>query len=230
MCGRKTLVKEIKEIIDELYIDEWQAENYQPSFNIAPGQSSPILIQEGKLRIVKEMRWGLIPSWSKNKTSSSNMINARYETINTKPSFNNLIKTNRCIVLADGYYEWRPWQENKIPYYIHHQSNKILKMAGLWTTWESGTEVVQSYTIITTTSQNEISYIHNRMPLIIPDEQIDNWLKLNEYGEKGFMKKFKPSYNKLTHYPVSKFVNYTNNNSEKCLLPIKLEKDLNLFT
>ena len=100
MCGRKTLVKEIKEIIDELYIDEWQAENYQPSFNIAPGQSSPILIQEGKLRIVKEMRWGLIPIWSKNKASSSSMINARYETINTKPSFNNLIKTNRCIVYS----------------------------------------------------------------------------------------------------------------------------------
>ncbi len=102
MCGRKTLTMSKKEIIEELMVDEWQVEDYAPSYNIAPTQNSLVLVQEKASKIVRSMKWGLIPAWSKSELYGSKMINARAETVTTKPSFKNLIPKYRCIVLSDG--------------------------------------------------------------------------------------------------------------------------------
>ena len=107
MCGRKTLTRDMQSIIEELAIEEWYDDNFHPSFNIAPTQTSPILLGDGKSRIVKPMKWGLVPSWSKDESIGSKMINARSETLTEKPSFQNLINQNRCVVIADGYFEWK---------------------------------------------------------------------------------------------------------------------------
>src|SRR5210317_1256867 len=129
MCGRKTLTKDMQSIIEELAIENWEnPDNYIPNYNIAPTQVSPILIYNNK-RIVKPMRWGLIPSWAKDDKFGAKMINARIETLTEKPSYRNLLLGNRCIVIADGYYEWMKIAGQKIPYYIKDPDNRILPLA-----------------------------------------------------------------------------------------------------
>ena len=121
MCGRKTLTKDIASIIEEMNIQEWEENNYKPSYNVAPTDFSPVVIQE-RIKVVKMMKWGLIPAWSNNSRNGSKMINARLETLLEKPSFSNLVHQNRCVVLSDGYYEWTK-QDNQA-YYITHKKNK----------------------------------------------------------------------------------------------------------
>ncbi|SVC96196.1 uncharacterized protein METZ01_LOCUS349050, partial [marine metagenome] len=135
MCGRKTLTKGKIEIMEELFVDEWEDDfDWEPSYNIAPTQISPILLNDGK-RKVKPMYWGLVPSWAKDKTISAKMINARSETLGEKPSFQSLIYQKRCIVISDGYFEWKREGSKKIPYYIRDPDGKLLPMAGLWDEW-----------------------------------------------------------------------------------------------
>ena len=113
MCGRKTLTRDVQSIIEEMAIEEWQdADLYTPSFNIAPTQSTPIMIDHMG-RNVKPMKWGLIPNWAKDESIGSKLINARSETLLQKPSFQNLVSQKRCVVITDGYYEWKKIQENR---------------------------------------------------------------------------------------------------------------------
>ena len=115
MCGRKTLTKGKIEIIEELFVDEWENDfDWKPSYNIAPTQMSPVLLNDGK-RKVKPMCWGLVPSWAKDKTIGAKMINARSETLGEKPSFQSLIYQKRCIVISDGYFEWKREGRKKSP-------------------------------------------------------------------------------------------------------------------
>ena len=181
MCGRKTLTRDKKSIIEELKIENWdETINYTPSYNIAPTQKSLVLLGEKDKRLVKSMKWGLIPSWSKNKNIGSKLINARSETLHEKPSFKHLIKSNRCIVLSDGYYEWNTTNSKKQPYYFYDKQKNILPMAGLWSSFLSkDNETILSYTIITKKADEEISHIHNRMPLIIDFDRIDDWINID---------------------------------------------------
>ena len=225
MCGRKTLTKDKKTIIEELLIDEWQDDNYEPSFNIAPTQNCPVLISMENSRIIKSMKWGLVPNWSKNKSIGSKMINARSETILEKVSFKNLVRTNRCVVISDGYYEWKRYGHGKKPFYIHHPEHKLLLMAGLWTTWGSSSNLISTYTVITTTPQKKIAHIHNRMPVILELSQIDNWLKPSK-GNKisAQLDCLRPFIGKLIYHPVSSFVNSPKNNERDCILAKKNSK------
>ena len=225
MCGRKTLTKDKKTIIEELLIDEWQDDNYEPSFNIAPTQNCPVLISMENSRIIKLMKWGLVPNWSKNKSIGSKMINARSETILEKVSFKNLVRTNRCVVISDGYYEWKRYGHGKKPFYIYHPEHKLLLMAGLWTTWGSSSNLISTYTVITTTPQKKIAHIHNRMPVILELSQIDNWLKPSK-GNKisAQLDCLRPFIGKLIYHPVSSFVNSPKNNERDCILAKKNSK------
>ena len=225
MCGRKTLTKDKKTIIEELLIDEWQDDNYEPSFNIAPTQNCPVLISMENSRIIKSMKWGLVPNWSKNKSIGSKMITARSETILEKVSFKNLVRTNRCVVISDGYYEWKRYGHGKKPFYIHHPEHKLLLMAGLWTTWGSSSNLISTYTVITTTPQKKIAHIHNRMPVILELSQIDNWLKPSK-GNKisAQLDCLRPFIGKLIYHPVSSFVNSPKNNGRDCILAKKNSK------
>jgi putative SOS response-associated peptidase YedK len=208
----------MQSIIEELAIEEWMdPENYYPSYNIAPTQMSPILGYTGK-RIVKLMRWGLIPSWSKNIPIGSRLINARAETILEKPSFRDLVSRNRCVVITDGYYEWHREGETKTPYYIHHPDRRVLPMAGLCDTWKSNEgEKILSYTVITTEPANEISFIHDRMPVILKSKDIDRWIQHGNESIKDTLNLLKPYSEELQYHPVSTFVNSPKNNSEQCI-------------
>tara|TARA_B100000427_G_scaffold316107_1_gene310852 strand:+ start:490 stop:1185 length:696 start_codon:yes stop_codon:yes gene_type:complete len=227
MCGRKTLTKDIASIIEEMNIEEWEAHDYKPSYNVAPTDFSPIIIQENK-KIVKMMKWGLIPTWSNNSRNGSKMINARLETILKKPSFSNLVHKNRCIVLSDGYYEWSK-QDNQA-YYITHKNNKILPLAGLWTKWEnSDSNTILNYTVVTTTSIKNIAHIHNRMPVILEKKNLDKWIDCNNYSIVNCLNNILLEKPHLKFYPVSNIVNSIKNNSIECTKPQVPQKTMNLF-
>ena len=228
MCGRKTLTMSKKEIIEELMVEEWQVENYSTSYNIAPTQNSLVMVQDKGSNIIKEMRWGLIPEWSKSELHGSKMINARLETITTKPSFKNLITQNRCIVLSNGYYEWKQDGNIKVPFFIHKRDRGLMLFAGLWTVWSVSSKKIFTYTILTTKAQGDVSAIHNRMPILLDKPKVEMWTNLdNQFSEiQQELSKFK---NRFSYYQVSDFVNSPKNNSMECIAPFKAPVNLNLF-
>ena len=221
MCGRKTLTVDMQTIVEKFAVEEWEdPDNYIPNYNIAPTQTSPILLDKGH-RVVKPMRWGLIPSWAKDNKFATKMINARIETLLEKPSYNRLIDRNRCIVIADGYYEWKQNQNGKTPYYINDPINKLLPMAGLYDVWKNPDgQIVPTYTIITKESQEDIAEIHGRMPAVLLKDQMDKWLKTDDYSIKDALEIAQNTKPVLNKYPVSTFVNSVKNNSEKCIEPV----------
>lgn len=218
MCGRKTLTADMQTIVERFAIEEWEnPDSYFPSYNIAPAQKSPILIDKGK-RIIHPMQWGLIPAWAKDNKFASKMINARIETLMEKPSFNRLMETNRCIVISDGYYEWKNTKTNKIPYYIRSCSNEFLPMAGLYDVWKNPEgKIIPTYTIVTKSSQDDIAEIYGRMPVILPQDHLDIWLKTNKHSIDNALELAYDIKPLLAKYPVSSFVNSVKNNSEKCI-------------
>ena len=220
MCGRKTLTKDAQAIIEELLVDEWDQKNeYNPSYNIAPTQNSPILIYSNK-RKIEHMRWGLIPSWAKDKAIGAKMINARGETLLEKPSFKNLVNSNRCIVITDGYFEWQNIGAIKTPHYFHDPEKNILPMAGLWDEWRSANgELMKTYTVITTAPKPEYAHIHNRMPVILPHSRIDIWINTHDHSPAAALDNVLPYQDELKLYPVSNFVNSPKNNSARCITP-----------
>ena len=215
MCGRYTFFNNIDSLKHSLDIDviDENIIGHQASYNIAPTQHAPVIFQDNKKRILKNMRWGLTPSWAKDDSYSSKLINARLETINVKPSFRNLISTNRCIVLANGYYEWLIVDNKKEPYFIYDRESSITTMAGLWSTWED----ITSFTIITKKSDLSISHLHHRMPLIIQEENIQHYLDTNNTIDNFI------EYDdiKLKYHQVSNFVNSPKNNSASCIDPLE---------
>ena len=221
MCGRKTLTKDAQAIIEELLIDEWeQKDEYNPSYNIAPTQNSPILIYNHK-RKIDHMRWGLIPSWAKDKAIGAKMINARGETLLEKPTFKNLLIRNRCIVITDGYFEWCRTGVSKTPHYFRDPEKNILPMAGLWDEWKSSNgKLMKTYTLITTTPKPEYAHIHNRMPVILPHSGIDIWINTRDYSPAVAVNNVLPYQDELDVYPVSTFVNSPKNNTIKCITKI----------
>jgi len=220
----------MESIIEELAIEEWQhPENYFPSYNIAPTQDTPVIIFNKKRR-VKSMRWGLIPSWAKDQSIASRLINARSETILEKPSFKNLVPKQRCIVIADGYYEWKKSSGKSRPYYISHKENKLLPMAGLWDRWNNRQgQYISTYTVITTRPAENISHIHNRMPVILNEKDINPWLNTVDTSLGDCMNLLKPLENDLNSFEVSSFVNSALNNSSRCVEPLESNFNLKLY-
>ncbi len=211
----------MQSIIEELAIEEWQnPESYFPSYNIAPTKKSPVLIYD-QVRKVVPMQWGLVPSWAKDRKFGSRLINARVETLSKKPSFKHLLPTRRCIVLSDGYYEWKKTGNRSTPYYIYPQDKRLLLFAGLWDRWITPEgDALQSYTIITTTPWESISHIHNRMPVILDHHHLDQWLKTRSTPLKETMKLLYPPPRPLRCHPVSSLVNSPKNNRPECILPL----------
>ena len=230
MCGRKTLTRDLQSIIEELAIDEYLDDGFEPSYNIAPTQLSPVLIGKNDSRLLRRMKWGLIPGWSKDDAIGSKMINARSESLLEKPSFQNLVHQNRCVVITDGYFEWKKGNEGSQPFYISHPGEKLLPLAGLWTTWESSSSgMISSYTVITTTSQKAIAHIHNRMPVILNPTAIDEWIQCEKNTPVVAMANLVPYPGNLLFYPVSTFMNSPKNNSKECIRSTQNYKTLDLF-
>ena len=230
MCGRKTLTKDIQSIIEKMAIESWDdSELYQLNYNIAPTQSSPVMVDKMG-RHAKIMKWGLIPNWATDASIGSKLINARAETLLEKPSFQHLVPTQRCVVLADGYYEWKRSNSRAIPYYICHPEKKILPMAGLWDIWKNiSGENLFSYTIITTMSNSDLKEIHHRMPVILDNKNIDPWIKVHNISVANAMSLLEPYKNELKFHQVSTLVNSPRNNQIDCIRSVEDSENLSLF-
>ena len=225
MCGRIAFFKSKEKIINELIIDKWDECDYLPNYNTVPSNNLYVLTSKKNLRAIKTMSWGITPKWSKIK-----LINARIETLQQKPPFRNLLNTNRCLIICNGYYEWKKERVGSQPYYIFRKSKKLILMAGLWTAsnLNSGGSL-NSCTIITKPTQHNISKIHHRMPLILHLSSIDTWL--NFKGNLYFRAISDLSYSDidLEYHPVSKAINNPFNDNPDLLNPIDIKKTMNLF-
>ena len=159
-----------------------------PRYNIAPSQSVTVITQARRTgdRLCHEKRWGLIPQWSKDAKIGYKLINARAETVATKPSFRGAFQQRRCLIVADGFYEWQKSQsaEPKQPHLIRHKSRSLFAFAGLWERWQDPQtdETIFSCTILTTTANDALVPIHHRMPVILPSSDYDAWLDSRFYN------------------------------------------------
>jgi putative SOS response-associated peptidase YedK len=219
MCGRFVLCSPTKTIIEEFRIDKNTLE-YMPSYNIAPTQNVVIVKKDGT-RTLTQYKWGLIPSWAKDPSIGHSMINARAETIADKPAFRSVFKNQRCLVVADGFYEWKKGKV-KIPVYIRLKSGKPFGFAGLYNIWTSPKgEEIRTCTIITTEANEIVSSIHDRMPAIISKDDYDYWLDPTTFDREKLLSLLKPyDSEKMELYAVSKRVNTPSYNAPDNIEPI----------
>ena len=209
MCGRFTLTVDPAQLA-ELFPWASIPVTLTPKYNIAPTQSVAVIPNNNDFHL-DFFRWGLIPSWANDAEIGNRMINARAETLHEKPSFRSALSRRRCLILADGFYEWKssPGEKLKIPYFIHLSSGRAFAFAGLWDTWKSpdGTSI-SSCTIITTTPNSLLEPIHNRMPVILPHNNCLDWIRTGEMDlikAKSLLSPY--SAEEMDVYPVSRTVN-----------------------
>jgi putative SOS response-associated peptidase YedK len=173
-----------------------------------------IRLNEEKHRELVLLKWGLIPSWSNDAKIAYSTINARSDTVATKPAFRSAYKKRRCLILADGYYEWLREGKDRQPFFYEVDGGKPFAMAGLWEWWggpEGKNEPVESCTIITTDANKLASEIHDRMPVILDEKDYDTWLSCGEVSLVPF------TANRMKARPVSRYVNKVGNEGEGCL-------------
>lgn len=215
MCGRFA-VSITKSDIEKL-LPKAEPKSVAPNYNVAPTQNVPV-IKDSNPNEISYLKWGLIPVWAKDRTIASKLINARSETANEKPSFRSAFKKRRCLFLATGYYEWKKVGKEKFPYYIGFD-NKPFLMAGLWERWtdKSNGEIIETSTILTCDPNEFTKDVHHRMPVILKDKEVENWLDPESNQEKlqSFMKPCDPDG--MTAWEVSKEVNSPRNNYPKLI-------------
>lgn len=220
MCGRFVLFSNVTVISNELNIQQIPFD-FKASYNIAPGQDVVAVINQGAGNELVTFRWGLIPFWSKDPKIGSRMINARGETVAEKPSFRTPFKKRRCLILADGFYEWRKEGMGKVPVYVFLKSRRPFGLAGLFDSWNSPDgEEIRTCTIITTEANELLKPVHDRMPVIIPERNRDIWLDTAIEDEKSLAILLVPYPSELmVHHDVSRFVNSPKNDSPECIHP-----------
>ena len=231
MCGRYSFFTPIKDIELMLGIKAVEWAEYEARYNAAPTQYMPVVANEFP-KIIQFFRWGLVPFWAKDIAIGNRMINTRAESIEEKPTFRNIFKYKRCVVLADSYYEWLPVevpQPNgkkpkiiKQPYRIYQPGNKPFFMAGLWDNW--GTDGLQSFSIITCEANEDLSFLHNRMPVILQPDDLRHWMD-NKNSPKELMKFLEPApLDMFAWYPVSTEINKPGPDHAGLIEEIKLEE------
>ena len=208
MCGRFTITLEPAFFQQELDLGNLPSE-WVPRYNAAPSQSIPV-VRESKTRDVAMLRWGLVPFWAKDISIGYKLINARSETLMEKPSFKNAFKNRRCLILADGFYEWQqPAAKgaSKAPFRFTLKDSKPFAFAGLWESWRSPeNEEIQSCTIITCEPNSLLAQIHNRMPVILDSKNCWDWLADKPENELSKLLKPYPA-DAMIGYPVGQMVN-----------------------
>lgn len=220
MCGRFTLAAP-PELVAELFgLSAEDLPLFEPRYNIAPTQ--PVLalrLDESGHREAVELKWGLIPSWSKDDKIASRLINARSESAAEKPSFRSAMRRRRCLVAADGYYEWQTVQKTKQPYYIQLQGGKPFAFAGLWERWRSPEgRSVETCSLLTTEANAFASQIHDRMPVIVPPTKFERWLDVEAYSPED-VQPLLVGYEggPMQARPVDRYVNNARNEGPECI-------------
>lgn len=221
MCGRYALTSP-PEVITERFKLHW-SEKVSTRYNIAPGQLIPVVRPANQGTELAMLKWGLIPSWSKDAAIGARLNNARAETVADKPSFRGAYRSRHCLVPANAFYEWKTMGGRKQPYCIGLKDGALFGMAGLWERWKSDAgEQVETVVIITTGANELVSQLHERMPVIIQPENYATWLDASNPGGVDLLKSF-PS-ERMRYYPVSTRVNRASNDEPECMDPIELPR------
>lgn len=227
MCGRFTLRTPAKDVLK--LFNAGLAAEFPPRYNIAPGQNIAVVRStgDGGQRELSFMRWGLVPAWADDPAIGNKMINARGETIATKPAFREAFKSRRCLVVADGFYEWQRQGRHKQPYYITRKDGQPLALAGLWERWKRGPQPLETCTIVTTTANELVEPLHDRMPVIITPEDFERWLDPGVNGPDQLLSLLQPlSAAEMTAYPVSNLVNKPAADQPECVERFEPRKDV----
>ncbi len=226
MCGRYRMSRR-KQLVEEYFGAVSDEDEWDPRYNIAPSQPVVTIRQDARqpIRTLSMMRWGLVPSWAKDPSIGYKTINARAETVATTPSFREPFRSQRCLIPADGFYEWQRNGKTKQPYCFEVNDGELFAFAGLWDQWRDRQgDVIESCTILTTTPNSLLSDIHDRMPAILIADNYDLWL------DPGFrdlasvsrmLEPFEPTL--MRRYPVSTRVNQVQNDDEECTKPVEAD-------
>lgn len=227
MCGRYTLSTPASELV-EIFRLLSEPSNV-PRYNIAPTQAVATVRRVDSARELEAMQWGLVPSWAKDPKMGARMINARAETVAEKPAFRSAFARRRCLIPADGFYEWKKTDtKNKQPVYIRMRDGRPFAFAGLWETWnaDDGSQL-KSCTIVTTDANPLLRDIHDRMPVILPADAYDTWLDpkpSNAEALKGLLVPYPADV--MTWYPVGTLVNSPRNDNPECIEPLEEQRSL----
>ena len=219
MCGRFAVYSSAEAIAS--YAKALQKiQKWDPNFNISPGTMVPIIYNDASNRLLTTMRFGLIPFWAKDEKFASKLINARSESIADKPSFRYAFEKRRCLIVANGYYEWE--KSSKKPYYFYNPEQEIIFFAGIWESWKSPNgEIIKTCSIITKPAAENINHIHHRMPVILNFPEAENWL-INPNKSELINILYNFADEKLVYHPVSIAVNSSRNNYPDLIQPIAI--------
>ncbi len=218
MCGRFTLRAPASAVAEAFGLLE--VAPFTPRFNIAPTQLVAVVrAVAGARRELAWLRWGLIPSWARDPSIGSRMINARCETVHDKPAYRTAFRRRRCLVVADGFYEWQQTRGRKQPYFIHFLDDHPFGFAGLWEPWEGpGHSAIESCTLLTTTPNTLLAPIHNRMPVIVPAEHYDRWLDPSAENPDSLETLWQPyPVAEMEAFAVDSHVNSPTHDDPKCV-------------
>lgn len=227
MCGRYTLRAPASELAEVFGL--FDLPELEPRYNIAPTQVVPVVRWDADRgqRVLVKLKWGLIPSWSKDPKMGYSMTNARAETVAEKPSFRQAFVRRRCLIVADGFYEWRQEPLPKQPFFIHRPDDRPMAFAGLWERWQRNGLDIESCTIIVTEANATMEPIHDRMPVILPPESWGIWLDPDFEDRRSLQSLLVPDpTEQLELLPVSTVVNNARNETPECVKPIGLHDNL----
>jgi putative SOS response-associated peptidase YedK len=229
MCGRYRLSRR-KQLVEEYFDSVSDEPEWNPRYNVAPTQPVPVIRQNltEPVRELSLMRWGLIPPWSKDPSVSARMINARSETAATKPAFSDALKLRRCLIPADGFYEWSRTGKAKQPYCFEVNEGELFSFAGIWDRWKDPSgSWLKTCSILTTTPNAVTSVVHDRMPVILPKDDYDVWLDSGMQNVTAISEMLKPyDVSQMRCYSVSTRVNSVVNDDEECSRPVETQDRL----
>jgi putative SOS response-associated peptidase YedK len=239
MCGRFVQASSPELLVARFGVDELAAAGHEPSYNVAP-RATVYAVRDraedaGRRRYLSDLRWGLIPSWAKDPKVGDRMINARAESLADKPAYERAFRRHRCLVPAEGFYEWQRRGSRKQPMFIHRRDGEPMAFAGLWAAWrdpnepDSGAGWLRSCTIVTTNANETVKRLHDRMPVVLEERDWDRWLDPEAADLVGLAALLQPaSDDLLVADPVGTAVNSADNDGPELVERVELEPSLGL--
>ena len=220
MCGRYASSRGAHELVDHFGVEEPPEQVLPPSYNVAPTDPVYAVLQRGEQRSLRVLRWGLVPSWAKDAKGAARLINARQETVGSKPAFRAAYARRRCLLPADGYYEWQQDGARKQPWFLTSRDGDPLAMAGLYEVWApEGGERLWTCTVLTTDAAGELGHVHDRSPLLVPREDWARWLD-PEVEDPGSDLLVPAASGVLDAWPVSSAVGNVRNDGPELVEPL----------
>lgn len=220
MCGRYASSRDARDLAVSFEVEEPPEEVLPPSWNVAPTDPVYAVLQRDDRRLLRVLRWGLVPSWARDAKGAARLINARQETVADKPAFRAAYQRRRCLLPADGYYEWQVEGTRKQPWFLTARDGGPLAMAGLYEVWSRGEQRLWTCTVLTTSASDELGHIHDRTPLLVPREDWGRWLDptVDDPGEHLLVPAVGGA---LDAWPVGSAVGNVRNDGPELVQPVR---------